>query len=279
LIQHVVRHVDQVCPIHSLASICICNNFQHFSFDRSRLFAATNRSSAPKQSQQQWGLTPPLSTAAPTPLEVRANECLVSLIRDHYKMFETAEGDAHRLEVLMQLDEVVQAWVRDECIKLGMGEHAISDNKPILRTFGSYRVGVHGAGTDIDLLCIAPNFVTRECFFAELLPRLRANSKVTELKGVPNAYVPVMQFKFDGVEFDLLYAPLPSAAIKNLNIFDDNILRNLDQETYLSLNGPRVTDMVLDLVPDQENYRITLRCVKLWAKSMFSCSLLPGNSS
>jgi len=35
----------------------------------------------------------------------------------------------------------------------------------------------------------------------------------------------------------------------------------------LSLNGTRVTDLILELVPNRDNFRITLRCIKLWAKN------------
>lgn len=31
--------------------------------------------------------------------------------------------------------------------------------------------------------------------------------------------------------------------------------------------GRRDTDMILKLVPDKENFELTLRCIKLWAKN------------
>lgn len=38
-------------------------------------------------------------------------------------------------------------------------------------------------------------------------------------------------------------------------------------------SGCRVTDEILHLVPNIENFRLTLRAVKLWAKSRFSLLL------
>lgn len=44
--------------------------------------------------------------------------------------------------------------------------------------------------------------------FGELHKMLAKMPKVEELNPVPDAHVPVMNFKFDGVSIDLLYAQL-----------------------------------------------------------------------
>jgi poly(A) polymerase len=65
----------------------------------------------------------------------------------------------------------------------------------------------------------------------------------------------------------MLFARLALATIPdNLDLKDDKILHNLDPRCARSLNGCRVTDEVLNLVPDRETFKSTLRAIKLWAK-------------
>lgn len=129
------------------------------------------------------------------------------------------------------------------------------------------RLGVHAPGADIDSLAVVPRHITREVFFAEFPAILQAHPWVSELTAVTEAYVPVIKFKMDGIELDMIVAPLTLPTIPDsFNVFDDNILRNLDPKSIRSLNGTRVTDMILALVPDVSNFRTVLRVIKLWAK-------------
>ncbi|MFS7915345.1 putative polynucleotide adenylyltransferase [Helianthus anomalus] len=70
-------------------------------------------------------------------------------------------------------------------------------------------IQVHGPGADIDTLCVGPRHADRdEDFFGELKRMLLEMPDVTELHPVPDAHVPVMRFKLNGVSIDLLYARL-----------------------------------------------------------------------
>ncbi|ODN73700.1 hypothetical protein, variant [Cryptococcus amylolentus CBS 6039] len=128
-------------------------------------------------------------------------------------------------------------------------------------------LGVHGPGSDIDTICVCPRHIYREHFFGEFQEMLRAWPAVTEISAVESAFVPVMKTVISGVEVDLLFARvnLPEAG-DGLDIEKDEILRGVDDASQRSLNGPRVTDMMLNLVPDVATFRTALRTIRLWAK-------------
>ena len=66
----------------------------------------------------------------------------------------------------------------------------------------------------------------------------------------------------------MLYARLADPIIpENQTLSDSKILKNLETKCVRSLNGCRVTDEILNLVPNKETFRMTLRAIKLWAKS------------
>ena len=120
-------------------------------------------------------------------------------------------------------------------------------------TFGSYRKGVNGPGSDIDTLVVAPRHIDRDHhFFGELAPMLRSTPGVTELTEVKEAQVPVIKMKFNDVEIDLLFARVEYKEVgddfNSDRLLDDNILRNCDLETVRSLNGCRVTELILKVV-------------------------------
>ena len=70
-----------------------------------------------------------------------------------------------------------------------------------------------------------------------------------------------------GVSIDLLFARLviPSVPM-NLDLKNNDYLRGLDEKEVRSLNGTRVADEILELVPQQKTFRIALRAIKLWAQ-------------
>ena len=63
----------------------------------------------------------------------------------------------------------------------GLPEGAVNAAGGKIFTFGSYRLGVHGPGSDIDTLCVVPRHVSREDFFETFEKMLREMDGVTEV--------------------------------------------------------------------------------------------------
>ncbi|XP_038894281.1 nuclear poly(A) polymerase 1 isoform X2 [Benincasa hispida] len=217
--------------------------------------------------QQRLGITDPISLSGPTEYDVIKTRELEKYLQDA-GLYESQEEAVSREEVLGRLDQIVKIWVKSISRAKGLNEQLVQEANAKIFTFGSYRLGVHGPGADIDTLCVGPRHATREeDFFGELHKMLSEMPEVSELHPVPDAHVPVMRFKFSGVSIDLLYAKLSLWVIpEDLDISQDSILQNADEQTVRSLNGCRVTDRILRLVPNIQSFRTTLRCMRFWAK-------------
>ena len=66
---------------------------------------------------------------------------------------------------------------------------------------------------------------------------------------------------------DILFARLGMQMVTDdTDLSDEIVLKNLHISCVRSLNGTRVTDEILRLVPDRDAFRLTLHVIKLWAK-------------
>ncbi|KAK3220016.1 hypothetical protein Dsin_013986 [Dipteronia sinensis] len=216
---------------------------------------------------KQHGLTKPISVAGPTEVDWQRTRELEKFLVEA-ALYESEEEAAKREEVLGRLRLIVKDWVKDLTLLRGYSDQMVEDANALIFTFGSYRLGVHGPGADIDTLCVGPSYVNREeDFFFILHNNLAEMEEVTELQPVPDAHVPVMKFKFDGISIDLLYASISLLVVPEvLDISDVSVLYDVDEPTVRSLNGCRVADQILKLVPNVEHFCTALRCLKFWAK-------------
>lgn len=83
--------------------------------------------------------------------------------------------------VLGRVATLVKKFVRKVSLARGLSEAAADAAGGRIFTFGSYRLGVHGPGTDIDTLCVVPKHVSRDDFFEVFEPMLRETEGVTEV--------------------------------------------------------------------------------------------------
>ncbi|XP_068110268.1 poly(A) polymerase alpha isoform X2 [Hyperolius riggenbachi] len=225
-------------------------------------FPIVNQASA----QKIFGITSPISLASPKETDCTLTRKLIDTLKP-YGVFEEEEELQRRILILGKLNNLVKEWIRDISEQKHLPQAVIENVGGKIFTFGSYRLGVHTKGADIDALCVAPRHVDRSDFFTSFLEKLKLQDEVKDLRAVEEAYVPLIKLSFDGIEIDILFARLALQTIpEDLDLRDDGLLKNLDIRCIRSLNGCRVTDEILHLVPNIDNFRLTLRAIKLWAK-------------
>ncbi|KAI8804867.1 Poly(A) polymerase central domain-containing protein [Cladochytrium replicatum] len=212
------------------------------------------------------GVTPPISNEGPKPQEILATQMLEQTLRD-LGQYESEEDSQKREVVLGKLDMIFKEFVRKVSLARHLPESIANEAGGKIFTFGSYRLGVYTTGSDIDTLCVAPKHVQREDFFDYIYDMLKARPEVTEITAVQDAFVPVINMVFSDISIDLVFTKLGLASVPDdLQLSDSNLLKNLDERCIRSLNGSRVTDEILRLVPNVTSFRTALRCIKLWAK-------------
>lgn len=148
------------------------------------------------------------------------------------------------------------------------------DAKGKILTYGGFRLGVYGPGSDIDALVVAPKYVTRVDYFEifpDLLVEMAPKGAITDLTAVTDAFVPIIKFVYSGISIDMIFSRIP--VLKKLptdtsqfSLQDTNLLRGLDEGEIRSINGTRVATEILELVPEQGTFQMALRAVKLWAQ-------------
>lgn len=217
--------------------------------------------------QKVYGITGPVSTVGSTAAENKLNDELIQELKKRGS-FETEQETENRVKVLKILQELAQEFVYQASKKKNMSDGMARDAGGKIFTYGSYRLGVHGPGSDIDTLVVVPKHVTREDFFTVFDALLRERSELEEIAPVPDAFVPIIKIKFSGISIDLICARLDLAQIpQSLTLSDKHLLRNIDEKDLRALNGTRVTDEILELVPKPIVFRIALRAIKLWAQA------------
>jgi poly(A) polymerase len=158
-------------------------------------------------------------------------------------------------------------------LKEPKNEVLIRDARGRVFTYGSFRLGVFGPGSDIDTLVVVPKYVNREDYFEhfpQLLLDMAPSGAITDMAVVRDAFVPIIKFEYSGISIDLIFSRIATLkqlpADKDWNLKDNSLLRGLDDGELRSVNGTRVTDEILALVPEPTTFRLALRAIKLWAQ-------------
>lgn len=144
---------------------------------------------AVQQTQQQQngfstktlGMTSAISTAGPKPEDFGHTIELEKALKP-YMVFETESELNHRMEILAKLNILVKQWVKKVSIGKNMPPDVAEKLGGKIYTFGSYRLGVHHKGADIDALCVVPRNIERSDYFVSFMEVLKAQSEVTECR-------------------------------------------------------------------------------------------------
>jgi poly(A) polymerase len=99
---------------------------------------------------QQWGTTPPVSTAFPTEKEIGLNDTMIEELKGQNN-FEAPDETEKRTVVLRTLQKITVEFVRLVGKEKKMPEQIINDAGGKIFTFGSYRLGVFGPGMEEQL--------------------------------------------------------------------------------------------------------------------------------
>lgn len=218
---------------------------------------------------RQWGVTPPISTVLPTQDELAANDDLIAELKAQNN-FELPAETERRKQILQLLQRVALEFVKVVSRKKGLSQAAVEAAGGKIFPYGSYRLGVYGPGSDIDTLVVGPKHVVRDDFFSDFPPvleKIAPQGAIEKMTPVPDAFVPIIKLEISGISIDLIFARLVVSSVPmNLDLKNNDYLRGLDEFEVRSLNGTRVTDEILELVPQQKTFRLALRAIKLWAQ-------------
>lgn len=191
---------------------------------------------------------------------------------------------SHRRRTLDHIESILSKWAET------LGSQKLIDASQITRValipFGSYRLGVQRPESDLDVLALAPQYCTRSDFFTSLVHMLADDSRVSQLHPIASAYTPVIKFVVDTLQIDLVFSrtmnttkllnyhlqrvnlKAPRDFLTNMYKIDDSDLLGLDEAGVRSLNGARVSQILLESVQpfcSLDVYRTVLIAVKQWA--------------
>ena len=116
-------------------------------------------------SQPYLGMTPPNSLAYPDSGDIERTEALKRAL-EHHGLFESESELSHWREVPERLNQLVKQWIKDLSLRRGMPPTVAGTVGGHVNIFGSYKLGVHDKGSDINALCVAPRHIKHEDFFS-----------------------------------------------------------------------------------------------------------------
>ena len=213
---------------------------------------------------ETFGVTEAVTLVCATAEDITETQKMLAFL-DEVAPAESEEGWLHRWEVLIDLEDKVREWLVEDC---GVTPNSHQGVCKVL-TFGSFRLGIIRPTSDIDTLVLIPSTVSRDRFFADFITQLLPlDPEITECLPVTDARVPIAKVKYRGVYLDILVASVPFDTIDpSMECVDDSLIFQVDEKCMKSMNGIRVADKILKLVPSPRTFREAARMIKFWAQT------------
>jgi poly(A) polymerase len=130
---------------------------------------------------------------------------------------------------------------------------------------GSARLEVETATSDLDVVCVIPDYVTGENFLNRVAASLAGLCNQADV--ILTAKFPLLRLQIEGISLDLLYTPVTTMdGWEHLSIPE---LQTQIKEPK-SIVGCWEAELIIDTVGQQlplSCYRLLLRAVRAWAKS------------
>ncbi|KAI4471133.1 poly a polymerase [Holotrichia oblita] len=203
-----------------------------------------------------------VSTAPPKETDILKTAELVNSLR-LYGILNFDELN-HGLNILTKLTLIVDKWIKITLISRNIPKNIVDNASAQLYTYGNYKLWVHDKEDHISILCVTPWYINRTDFFIPFSNFLVFQPEVTNLQAIDDE---VIQMKFEGINVDMFFARLPLTEIyKAIDLQDEMLLKNVDQKCFKSLYGVRVTNQILQLIPNIHEFRLVVKAIKLWAK-------------
>ncbi|GAY56406.1 hypothetical protein CUMW_171690 [Citrus unshiu] len=251
--------------------------------------SSSERMSSPPP-PKQYGVTKPISMAGPTEADMQRNRELEKFLVEA-GLYESKEEDAKREQVHGPGADIDALCVgpsyvsREEDfffilhnILAEMEE--VTELQPVLDAHVPV-MKFKFDGLSIDLLYASiSRLVVREWMTIAAMSHFFMLGEITEFKMCSFLSKMIREerdvedrgSKYTYTYYDV-YCFLNSAGmssalchLQDLDISDMSVLYDVDEPAGRSLNGCRVADQILKLVPNVEHFCTTLRCLKFWAK-------------
>lgn len=215
------------------------------------------------------GITDPISLQEPSDVDSALSQRMTEGLEKDFPR-ESPDGARRQEGVLRELERLFVEWVVEVGVEMNYTEADSRKMTTKLLPLGSHKLGVKNTWNHVDILCIGPPYVSREAFFTAFVERLKQHQMVAKCVPIADVFTPILRTDMGGIRIDILFArlakPLESGQTLEEATKEDDILRNMDDKSVRCLNGYRVAEMMLQLVPNAQTFRETLRFVKCWAR-------------